>query len=177
MYARTDAARGVWKAPAGQEATLSGATGVTVALADTQIERLNPRGVNCLRIVPAQGDVAWGARTLMGDDALASEWKYVPVRRLALYVESSLAAIVASTVNEAAAATIQNGEPLWAMLRQQAGAFLHDLFQTGALVGATPREAYFVKCDRTTMTQDDIDQGRLIMQVTYSDPSARLTST
>jgi len=165
VYARTAAAHGVWKAPAGQEATLTGATGVTVALADTEIERLNPCGVNCLRILPAQGVVAWGARTLMGDDALASEWKYVPVRRLALYVESSLAAIMASTLNEAAEAAIEGGEPLWAMLRQQGGAFLHDLFQIGALVGATPREAYFVKCDRTTMTQDDIDQGRLIMQV------------
>jgi hypothetical protein len=164
VYARTDAARGVWKAPAGQDAGLAGATGVALPLADTHIERLNPKGVNCLRIVPAQGVVVWGARTLMGDDALASEWKYVPVRRLALYVESSLTAVIADTV-AAAGDAIENGEPLWAMLRQQTGAFLHELFRAGALAGATPREAYFLKCDRTTMTQDDIDQGRLVVEV------------
>jgi phage tail sheath protein FI len=165
VYARTDGARGVWKAPAGQEATLVGVTGLTVALTDAQNGQLNPMGVNCLRTFPSPGVVVWGARTLMGADALASDWKYVPVRRLALHIESALADAIADTVRQGADGAVADGEPLWAMLRQRADAFLHDLFRAGAFAGTSSREAYFVKCDRTTMTQEDIDAGRLVMQV------------
>ena len=165
VYARIDTTRGVWKAPAGEEAALRGATGLSVAITDTQNGPLNARGVNCLRTFPSKGLLVWGARTLMGDDALASEWKYVPVRRLALHVEWSLADVIADVAKAAAEKGAANDEPLWAMLRQQADAFLHGLFRAGAFVGSTPDEAFFVKCDRTTMTQDDIDNGRLIALV------------
>ena len=165
VYARIDTARGVWKAPAGEEAALRGATGLSVAITDTQNGPLNARGVNCLRTFPSKGLLVWGARTLMGDDALASEWKYVPVRRLALHVEWSLADVIADVAKAAAEDGTANDEPLWAKLRQQADAFLHGLFRAGAFVGSTPGEAFFVKCDRTTMTQDDIDNGRLIALV------------
>jgi hypothetical protein len=165
VYARIDAARGVWKAPAGEEAALRGATGLSVAITDTQNGPLNARGVNCLRTFPSKGLLVWGARTLMGDDALASEWKYVPVRRLALHVEWSLADVIADVAKAAAEGGMANDEPPWAMLRQQADAFLYGLFRAGAFVGSRPDEAFFVKCDRTTMTQDDIDNGRLIALV------------
>ena len=135
VYARIDAARGVWKAPAGEEAALRGATGLSVAITDTQNGPLNARGVNCLRTFPSKGLLVWGARTLMGDDALASEWKYVPVRRLALHVEWSLSDVIADLVKAAAENGTANDEPLWAMLRQQADAFLYGLFRAGAFAG------------------------------------------
>jgi phage tail sheath protein FI len=165
VYARVDAARGVWKAPAGEEAALRGATGLSVAITDAQNGPLNARGVNCLRTFPSKGLLVWGARTLMGDDALASEWKYVPVRRLALHIEWSLSDLIADVARTAAEGGIPNGEPLWATLQQHSVTFLLGLFRAGAFAGSTPREAFFVKCDRTTMTQDDIDHGRLIVQV------------
>ena len=165
VYARIDAARGVWKAPSGEEAALRGATGLAVAITDAQNGQLNARGVNCLRTFPSRGVLVWGARTLMGDDALASEWKYVPVRRLALHVEWLLADVIADLSETAAEDGRAHDQELWTMLRQQAETVLLGLFRAGAFAGATPREAFFVKCDRTTMTQDDIDNGRLIMQV------------
>ena len=165
VYARIDTSRGVWKAPAGEEAALRGATGLSVAITDTQNGPLNARGVNCLRTFPSKGLLVWGARTLMGDDALASEWKYVPVRRLALHVEWSLGDVIADVAKAAAEDGTANDEPLWAKLRQQADTFLTSLFRAGAFAGRTPDEAFFVKCDRTTMTQDDIDNGRLIALV------------
>jgi hypothetical protein len=110
-------------------------------------------GVNCLRSFPAVGRVVWGARTLRGADILASEWKYVPVRRTALYIEESLVRGTQWAVFE------PNGEPLWAQLRLNVGAFMNHLFRQGAFQGRTPREAYFVKCDRETTTQADIDLG------------------
>jgi phage tail sheath protein FI len=121
--------------------------------------------VNCLRTFPSKGLLVCGARTLMGDDALASEWKYVPVRRLALHVEWSLADVIADVAKAAEAQGTANDEPLWAKLRQQAETFLTGLFRAGAFAGRTPDESFFVKCDRTTMTQDDIDNGRLIALV------------
>ena len=165
VYARVDAARGVWKAPAGEEAALRGATGLSVAITDAQNGPLNARGVNCLRTFPSKGLLVWGARTLMGDDALASEWKYVPVRRLALHVEWSLADVIADVAKAAEEEGTANDEPLWAKLRQQADTLLLGLFRAGAFVGNRAQDAFFVKCDRTTMTQDDIDNGRLIALV------------
>ena len=153
IIARTDASRGVWKAPAGAEATLQGAAALARVITNEENARLNPRGINCLRSFSAFGLVAWGARTLAGDDQSASEFKYIPVRRTALFIGESVARGTKWAVFE------PNDELLWARLRQNVGAFLHDLFQRGAFAGATPRDAYFVKCDRQTVTQADLDAG------------------
>jgi phage tail sheath protein FI len=153
VFARTDAQRGIWKAPAGLDATLVGVQALTVPLTDPENGELNPLGVNCLRIRPAAGPVVWGARTFQGDDRLASEWKYIPVRRLALYLEESLYRGTQWVVFE------PNDEPLWSQIRLNVGAFMHTLFRQGAFQGSTPREAYLVKCDRETTTQDDINRG------------------
>jgi phage tail sheath protein FI len=109
--------------------------------------------VNCLRSFPVAGNVVWGARTLQGADALASEWKYVPVRRLAYFLEESLYRGTQWVVFE------PNDEPLWAQIRLNVGAFMHNLFRQGAFQGQTPQEAYFVKCDKDTTTQNDINLG------------------
>ena len=153
VMARTDTERGVWKAPAGLDAGLSGVQELKVKLTDGENGILNPLGVNCLRTFPASGHVVWGARTLAGDDRLASEWKYVPVRRTALYLEESLYRGTQWVVFE------PNDEPLWAQIRLNVGAFMQDLFRKGAFQGKTPREAYLVKCDRETTTQTDILNG------------------
>jgi hypothetical protein len=153
VFARTDTARGVWKAPAGTEATLSGVAELSVNLTDQQNGLLNPLGVNCLRALRDVGRVVWGARTLVGSDRLASEWKYVPVRRTALYIEESLYRGTQWVVFE------PNDEPLWAQIRLNVGAFMHGLFRQGAFAGTTPRDAYFVKCDRETTTSTDQNLG------------------
>lgn len=153
IFARTDATRGVWKAPAGLEATLKGVVGLTVPLTDAENGELNPLGINCLRQMPAAGYVVWGARTIVGDDRLASQWKYIPVRRTALYIEESLYRGTQWAVFE------PNDEPLWSQLRLNIGVFMHGLFRQGAFQGQSPKDAYFVKCDRTTTTQADIDRG------------------
>lgn len=152
-FARTDAQRGVWKAPAGLEATLNGVPVLSVNLTDPENGELNPLGINCLRAFPATGRVIWGARTLDGADRLASEWKYIPVRRLALFIEESLYRGTQWVVFE------PNDEPLWAQIRLNVGAFMNNLFRQGAFQGKTPREAYFVKCDKETTIQNDIDRG------------------
>ena len=153
IMARTDTQRGVWKAPAGIDAGLSGVQALTVKLTDGQNGSLNPLGINCLRTFPVIGRVVWGARTLRGADQLADEYKYVPVRRLALYIEESLYRGTQWVVFE------PNDEPLWAQIRLNVGAFMHNLFRQGAFQGSTPREAYLVKCDSETTTQYDIDRG------------------
>lgn len=153
LYAATDASRGVWKAPAGTEVRLRGVQELDYVLTDRQNGVLNPLGVNCLRSLPIFGGVAWGARTLDGADQQASEWKYVPVRRLALFLEESLYRGTQWVVFE------PNDEPLWAQIRLNLGAFMQNLFRQGAFQGKTPREAYFVKCDRETTTQNDINLG------------------
>ncbi len=153
IFARTDSTRGVWKAPAGLDATLSGVPALTVPLTDTENGLLNPYGINCLRSLPAAGNVVWGARTLQGDDRLASEWKYIPVRRTALFLEESLYRGTQWVVFE------PNDAPLWAQIRLNIGAFMQNLFRQGAFQGKTPAEAYFVKCDSETTTQNDINLG------------------
>ncbi len=153
VFARTDTQRGVWKAPAGQDATLVGVPQLSVPLTDAENGELNPLGVNCLRTMPPAGRLIWGSRTLQGDDRLASEWKYIPVRRLALFLEESLYRGTQWVVFE------PNDEPLWAQIRLNVGAFMHNLFRQGAFQGATPREAYFVKCDKESTTQNDINLG------------------
>ena len=153
IYARTDALRGVWKAPAGTEARINGAVGLAINMSDAENGQLNPLGINCLRDLPVYGKVVWGARTLDGNDNIGSEWKYVPIRRLALFLEESLYRGTQWVVFE------PNDEPLWAQIRLNIGAFLNGLFRQGAFQGKTPKEAYFVKCDRETTTQDDINKG------------------
>ncbi|WP_428268589.1 phage tail sheath family protein [Haliangium sp.] len=153
VIARTDSTRGIWKAPAGLDATIKGTTGLSVSLVDAEIGQLNPLGINCLRTAPAAGRVVWGARTMRGDDRLASEWKYISVRRLALFIEETLYRGTQWAVFE------PNDEPLWAQLRLNIGTFMHGLFRQGAFQGSTPDAAYFVQCDRDTTTQRDIDQG------------------
>ena len=152
-YARTDIERGVWKAPAGIDATLRGVSALSVTLTDGENGQLNPLGVNCLRAFPEIGRVVWGARTLRGADSLASEWKYIPVRRLALFIEESLFRGTQWVVFE------PNDEPLWSQIRLNLGSFMQTLFRQGALQGKSPRDAYFVKCDRETTTQADINAG------------------
>jgi phage tail sheath protein FI len=151
--ARTDVNRGVWKAPAGLDATINGVQSLQVNLNDPENGMLNPLGINCLRSFPIAGRVVWGSRTLRGADQLADEYKYVPVRRLALYIEESLYRGTQWVVFE------PNDEPLWSQIRLNIGAFMNNLFRQGAFQGATPRDAYFVKCDKETTTQNDINLG------------------
>jgi phage tail sheath protein FI len=153
VFARTDATRGVWKAAAGRDASLVGVSALTVNLTDGENGQLNPRGIDCLRSFPEFGRVVWGARTRRGSDQLASEWKYIPVRRTALFIEESLYRGTQWVVFE------PNDEPLWAQIRLNVGAFMQNLFRQGAFQGRSPREAYFVRCDGETTTQNDIDLG------------------
>ncbi|MGH9495669.1 MAG: phage tail sheath family protein [Candidatus Sulfotelmatobacter sp.] len=153
IYARTDGTRGVWKAPAGTEATLTGATGVVVPLNDKENGVLNPQAINCIRNFNVYGTIIWGARTLQGSDEIGSEWKYIPVRRTALFIEESLFRALKWVVFE------PNDEPLWAEIRLNVGAFMQNLFRQGAFQGKTPADAYFVKCDKETTTQNDINMG------------------
>jgi phage tail sheath protein FI len=153
VTARTDAQRGVWKAPAGLDAALNGILGLQVNLTDLENGTLNPLGVNCLRDFQINGRVVWGARTLRGADQQADEYKYLPVRRTALFIEESLYRGTQWAVFE------PNDEPLWAQLRLNIGAFMQNLFRQGAFQGKTPQEAYFVRCDKETTTQNDINLG------------------
>jgi len=153
LYARTDGARGLWKAPAGTEARLRNVVEPTYKLTDSENGVLNPLGLNCIRSFPIYGNVSWGSRTLVGADVMASDWKYTPVRRLALYIEESLYRGIQWAVFE------PNDEPLWAQLRTSVGDFMHNLFTQGAFQGSSARKAYFVRCDNTTNTQFYIDRG------------------
>jgi phage tail sheath protein FI len=153
IMARTDAQRGVWKAPAGLDASFSGVRELAYKLDDRANGRLNPIGLNCNRSFPVFGHVVWGARTMAGADILGSEWKYLPVRRLALFIEESLYRGTQWVVFE------PNDEPLWAQIRLNLGAFMHNLFIQGAFQGQAPRDAYFVKCDKETTPQNAIDLG------------------
>lgn len=153
IIARTDAQRGVWKAPAGTEANLVGVADLAVQLSDADNGDLNVKGINCLRKLPAAGLVVWGARTMRGDDRWADEWKYLSVRRTALFIEESLFRGTQWVVFE------PNNEALWSQIRLNVGAFMAGLWRKGAFQGKTPQEAYLVKCDAETTTQDDINKG------------------
>jgi phage tail sheath protein FI len=153
IYAATDGQRGVWKAPAGQETALNNVSQLVVSLTDAENGQLNPLGINCLRSFPVTGRVVWGARTLQGADVLASQWKYIPVRRTALYIEQSMYQGTQWVVFE------PNDETLWSAIRLNIGSFMQGLFRQGAFFGSSPNEAYFVKCDDETTTQADIDNG------------------
>lgn len=162
LWARTDTARGVWKAPAGTDARLRNVESLTYVMTDLENGTLNPLGVNCLRNFPIFSNICWGARTLDGADALASDWKYLPVRRTTLFLEESLYRGTKWVVFE------PNDEPLWSQIRLNLGAFMQDLFRQGAFQGSTPAEAYFVKCDGETTTQSDIDNGIVNIEVGFA---------
>ncbi|MCB1122949.1 MAG: phage tail sheath subtilisin-like domain-containing protein [Verrucomicrobiae bacterium] len=162
IYARTDAKRGIWKAPAGFEATMKGVQDFTITLSDQENRVLNSLGINSLRSQPSSGPVVWGSRTLQGGDAYSSEWKYVPVRRTALFIEESLYRGTAWTVFE------PNNETLWAQLRLSVNAFMQDLFRQGAFQGAASKEAYFVKCGTDTTTVNDIADRRVNLLVGFA---------
>ena len=153
LYARTDSARGVWKAPAGTEGQLRNVPDLDYKLTDPENGVINPLGLNALRNFDIFGNVAWGARTLDGADQQASDWKYIPVRRIALFLEESLFRGTTWAVFE------PNDEPLWAQLRLNIGAFMQGLFRQGAFQGSTPKQAYLVKVDSETTTQADINLG------------------
>jgi hypothetical protein len=157
IFARTDMTAGVWKAPAGINAVMQGVQGFSLGrsgtLNDAASGKLNPAGINSLRNFPATGNVVWGARTLKGADVLASDWKYIPVRRLAYYIEASVVRGIKWATFEA------NNEALWAQIQLSVNAFMHTLFTQGAFQGTTPPQAYFVKCDSTTTTLADMANG------------------
>jgi phage tail sheath protein FI len=162
VWAKTDNDRGVWKAPAGIDALLRGVAGLEYVMTDGENGALNPFAIDCLRNFPVYGQVVWGARTMFGADARASEWKYVPIRRLALMIEESLFRGTKWVVFE------PNDEPLWAKIRQNVGAFMTQLFRQGAFQGSTPDKAFFVKCDGETTTAADRNLGVVNIEVGFA---------
>lgn len=161
IWARTDGTRGVWKAPAGVEATVRGMAGLEFQVEDGEQDQLNPEGVNCLRKLPSFGAVLWGTRTL--STKANPEWRYVPVRRTALYVESSIYNGIQWAVFE------PNDHRLWSSLRANVGAFMDGLFRAGAFQGQKASDAYFVRCGLgDTMTQDDVDRGMVVVIVGFA---------
>ena len=157
LWAATDVSRGVWKAPAGVDVQLVNVQQAVYNLVDRENGVLNPLGINCLRNFPVYGNVCWGARTLDGADVISSDWKYIPVRRLALFLEESLYRGTKWAVFE------PNDEPLWAQIRLSVGSFMQDLFRQGAFQGSTPQQAYLVKCDSETTTS--LDQANGIVNI------------
>lgn len=161
MWAKIDSKRGVWKAPAGVETQLLGASGLQFTVEDGEQDQLNPLGVNCIRKLPGFGSVFWGSRTLA--TKADPEWRYVPVRRTAIFIEQSIYNGIQWAVFE------PNDHPLWSALRSNIGAFMNGLFRAGAFQGATANEAYFVRCGLgDTMTQADIDRGQVIVIVGFA---------
>jgi len=150
IYARTDVERGVFKAPANE--IVRGALRFETDVNFAEQEVLNPSGINCLRYFPGRGYRVWGARTASSDP----EWKYVNVRRYFLYLEQSIDRGTQWAVFE------PNGERLWANVRETIASFLYNEWRSGALLGGSTKEAFFVRCDRSTMTQNDLDNGRLV---------------
>ncbi len=162
IFARTDTNFGVWKEPAGPHANLIGTLGISASPSDEDADELGRLGINCIRYSPSHGLVIWSARTLQGPDPFSSEWKYIPVRRTALYIEESIYRGLDWTVSE------PNDEPLWAQIRLNVGAFMQTIFQQGALQGTSSHQAYFVKCDRETTSQADIDKGITTLLVGFA---------
>jgi phage tail sheath protein FI len=154
IYAQTDTNRGVWSAPA--NLALLGVTAISQNVNDLESDQLNSRGIDLIRSFPAQGIKVWGARTTGSED---SDWKYVPVRRLLVFIEQSVSQGIQWAVFE------PNGPALWAAVSSSVQNFLARLWKLGAFQGTTQQEAYFVRCDRTTMTQNDLDNGRLVCVV------------
>lgn len=161
MWANTDGRRGVWKAPAGLEASLLGTAGLEYVVEDGEQDALNPLGVNCLRKMPGAGNVIWGSRTLA--TKADPEWRYVPVRRTAIFIEQSIYEGIQWAVFE------PNDHRLWSALRGNIGNFMNGLFRAGAFQGEKASDAYFVRCNLgDTMTQGDIDAGQVIVVVGFA---------
>lgn len=156
IYARNDNSKGVSKSPGNE--TVRGALRFETDISFAEQEVLNPRGVNCLRFFPGRGNRLWGARTTSSDP----EWKYVGPRRYFIYLEHSIDRSTQWAVFE------NNGPQLWANVREAVSSFCYNEWVSGALLGANPDEAFFVRCDRTTMTQNDLDNGRLICLIGVS---------
>ena len=154
IYARTDTTRGVWKSPAGVDAVLPGVS-PAYAIGSRENEVLNHLGVNVLRTFPSAGTVVWGARTMAGH----GEFRYVPVRRMMIFLEESIRDGMTWTVYE------PNEPPLWMKVRDAIGQFLLGIWKAGGLIGLKPENAFFIRCDSTTMTADDIANGRLIVLI------------
>lgn len=155
IYARTDNSRGVWKAPAGLEAVVRGAIGLEYNVNDAEQDTLNPIGVNCIRSFAGEGIIVWGSRTCSSDP----EWKYISVRRSVDYIEQSILAGTRWAVFE------PNDEVLWDKLKTSNEAFLRSFWNSGGLRGAQEADAFFVQCDATTTTADDIDNGRVYCNI------------
>jgi len=166
IIARTDLSRGIWKAPAGVAANFANNPKPRVSLDDGEIEELSKRGINSLRELSNVGSVVWGARTLIGGDQSASEWKYISVRRTALFIEKSVLQGLQWVVFEPN--DEPNDEPLWAQIRSSVNAFLNEIFRLGAFAGNTPNQAYFVKCDQETTTPNDIVQGKVNLLIGFA---------
>lgn len=164
VFARTDTQFGVWKAPAGIETTIRGITGVVEPgrLTDKWHGKLNEAGVNALRSFPGIGTVVFGARTLESANKAQEQWKYVPVRRMALFIEQTLLANLTWVVFR------PNDEPLWAAIRASITGFMMSLFRQGAFQGDTPSKAFQVKVDSETTTQTDINLGRVNIVVAFA---------
>ncbi len=161
MWAKTDGRRGVWKAPAGVETSLLGVAGLQYVVEDGEQDQLNPQGVNCLRRMPGYGPVVWGTRTLA--TKADPEWRYVPVRRTAIFIEQSIYNGIQWAVFE------PNDHRLWASLRLNIDSFMNGLFRSGAFQGEKSSEAYFVRCGLgDTMTQGDIDRGQVIVIIGFA---------
>lgn len=162
LWARTDGTRGIWKAPAGTESNLRGVRSPDYALTEAENALLNPHGLNCIRSFPSYGIVSWGARTLAGADRRASEWKYIPVRRLALFIEESITRSLRFAIFR------PNDDALWSLIRLMVGNFMQGMFRQGAFQGSTARDAYIVRCDAGTTTHADIAQGTVVLQVGFA---------
>jgi phage tail sheath protein FI len=163
VFARTDEVRGVWKGPAGVEAVLKGVGSLSVLVDDRENAMLNPLGVNCLRLMAGFGPLVWGSRTLRGADGLGdSTWRYVPVRRLGLYIEESVVRATRWAVFE------PSDERLWERLGINIDAILQGLFRQGAFAGSSAREACFVRCDATTTLPADLASGLVNVQVGFA---------
>ena len=161
-YAATDSNIGVWKAPAGVNTQLASAMGLQFTLNDLQNGQLNPVAVNCLRQFPIYGTVVWGSRTISGATAAGSQWQYVPIRRLALFIESSLYQGTQWAVFQ------PNAEPLWGAVRLSIASFMQSLFLQGAFAGGSKQQAYFVKCDGENNPDYTVAQGILNITVGFA---------
>jgi uncharacterized protein len=164
IYARTDLNRGVWKAPAGLETTILNTTGVVDRgrMTDKRQGILNPKGINCLRSFPGVGTVVYGARTLVSENVAFEQSKYVPVRRMTLFIKQTLFRNLGWVVFE------PNDEPLWVAIRTSIEAFMLSLFNQGAFQGSSPSQAFQVKCDKSTTTQQDINNGVVNIIVAFA---------
>jgi len=161
LIARIDTSNGVWKAPAGNNAEIRGVSGLNIQMTDIEYGLLNKKAINNIRSF-SNGIFCWGARTLEGDDDFQSEYKYIPVRRLALFIEESIYRGLKWAVFE------PNDESLWAQIRLNVRAFMNDLFREGAFQGQSPRDAFLVKCDKETTNQNDINLGIVNIRVGFA---------